>query len=303
MTIFSAYKRGLQSTFQIKKLWLFLFLINLLFAFLAVSPFSDLLESELANSRAIQNILGGFDYTVFMEFYQQNSGQIWSIVGQAITLLLVFFLFNIFFSGGIVSTLHKNPNQFTFRNFWYDCSQFFWRMLRLTFYFLIFHAALFGLFGFIYFILIEGGSNENLKSEVPIISMAKIVFPIYGVFALILSMIHDYAKIHIVSEDPKIITKPIIETIKLVFKNIGKTLPLYVLCVVTFFLIFAIYRLFQNLISDDNLTGIFMMFLVSQLFLFGRIGVKLLNLGSATWLYKSLTNHPVVHVDQGFEEV
>ena len=93
MNIFSAYKSGLKTTFRHWKLWLFLFLINLLFAFLAAGPFSDLMESELANSTVINDILGGFDYTVFLEFYLKNSGQIWSMIGQALTLIFVFFAF------------------------------------------------------------------------------------------------------------------------------------------------------------------------------------------------------------------
>jgi hypothetical protein len=303
MKVFSAYKKGLKSTFQKKKMWLFLYLINLLFAFLAAGPFSDLLESELANSKVIQHIFGGFDYTVFMEFYQQNSGAIWAFLGQAIILVFVFFVFNIFFSGGIINTFYKNKEHFILRNFWYDCSQFFWRFLRLTFYFLMFHAVLLAIFGVLFYTIIEGGSNANLVSEVTIISGAKIIFPIYAISAIILSMIQDYAKIHIVSGDKKMLTKPILEVFKLTFKNFVKTASLYLLNILTILIIFGIYRLLQTPFTSDNMMGIFILFLVGQLFLFGRIGVKLLNLGSATWMYKYIANQPIVEVDQGFEEV
>ena len=218
------------------------------------------------------------------------------MIGQALMLIFVFFAVNIFFSGGIVSSFFEETQKFTFRNFWYECSRFFWRFLRLTFYFLIFHAVLFGIFGFIYYSLIEGGSNANLVSEVTIVSTAKIILPIYGIFAIVLSMIQDYAKIHLVAGDKKILTKPILETFKLVFRNFGKTFPLYLLNILTLVLIFGIYRLFQNCISDDNSIGILLMFLVSQFFIFGRIGVKLLNLSSATYLYKDFDNQSVAEV-------
>ena len=116
-------------------------------------------------------------------------------------------------------------------------------------------------------------------------------------------MIQDYAKIHIVSGDKKMLTKPILEIFKLTIKNFVKTASLYLLNILTILIIFGIYRLLQTPFTSDNMTGIFILFLVGQLFLFCRIGVKLLNLGSATWMYKYIANQPIVEVDQGFEEV
>ncbi len=288
MKIFSAYQQGLAATFQHKKMWLCLYLLNFGFALLAALPFSNLIESRLGNSLIVNKLMDGFSYTVLMDFYYEYLESIWVVIDQSIYLIIAFLLLYIFLSGGILSTFLNSEASFSFKRFWAGCGQFFWRFFRLTVYFLIFHGILFFTFFLIFMTWIKWADPNRLISEVTLLTAGKTLTPIYLLLATLLSMIQDYAKIQIIQDNPKIFTHSVVNSLKLVFTNFKKTVGLYFLVVFSSLLVIALYALLQNMFSNSTGMGIFLLFLLGQMFLLARIGIKLLNFASASSMFQAL---------------
>ena len=284
MSIFSAYMEGLKTTFRNGKLWLLLYGLNFLLALMLAYPLSGFLESKLSTTLPVDKLFNGFDYTIVNDILKKYGDALSVFSNISVLAAMLFLLFSVFAVGGILNVfLHHLPTRQAgntstkLSNFWNGAGKYFWRMLRLTFYFLIIHVLVAFIFINLYGALTAGGF-EKYDSEKYLWQVAYVILPIYLFFATIFFMIQDYAKIHIVSSDKKWITQPILDAFRFVFKNFGKTLLLYFLNLLTFLIVFFIYWKINGPLGPNSIS---LAFILGQAFVIFRIGSKLLNLGSA----------------------
>lgn len=286
--ILKAYQEGWKKVWIDKKMWVLLYLLNFAFALLTAFPFSGFLSKTVGHTLANSKMLGGFDYEFVTDFMREYGGGMSVILNLSFGIIGLFFIFSIFWMGGILSVLKVNSPTFSFQKFWQGSTIYFWRLTRLTFYFFIMHALVLGIFVFLF--ISQGVNPLEVESEIPIINRFKIFVPIYLILATILFMIQDYAKVHIIHHDGKVITQPIKSAFRFVFKNFRKCFGLYLLNILTFFTFFGIYWLLSNSFKSDTTPTILLFFIIGQIFILSRIAVKLLNLGSAFSLYEECRN-------------
>ncbi len=290
MNFFSAYFKGIWLAIRKIKMWVFLYIINLIFAMLAAVPLSNLIQSKVGRSLAPGRMLPDFDYTIYQDFMNAYGDEFSVIMGQSRLIFVFYFFLSLFLVGGILTILKNHAEKFSFQAFWSGCTVYFWRMLRLTFYFLIIHMAIAGVFAaLVYYGWFKDGL-EAVESEVDMINAVKFVLPVYLIFASFFFLIQDYAKIHVVHKNPNWLFRSFWKSFAIVFRNFLKTYPLYLLNVLTFVIIFGIFWYFRFSNNMDNMTNIALTFAIGQAFIFARIGTKLLNLGSATLMYQSIMN-------------
>jgi hypothetical protein len=123
-----------------------------------------------------------------------------------------------------------------------------------------------------------------MESDVQFLWYLRIVLPIYLFVALVIAIIYDYVKIHVVMQDANPMTKAFGAGVRFVSRHFGSVLLLYGINLIILAAMFFIYTLIKHFIPGASGSGILIGFLLSQLFLFGRIGVKLLVLSSANAL-------------------
>lgn len=280
MDFIQAYLTGLRSTFQQQKLWLLLYALNFLFAMFLAFPLSSYLDDKLGNTLAIDKLKEGFDYTVFYDFMKDYGDIAGFILDQSLVGLGLYLILSIFLIGGILKIFIEKPKHSSLSAFWDGASSYFWRMLRLTVYFIIIHFLLLVLF-FTIFSFLTAGGLERFRNESEIIQRGLVLTPIYLFFATVVFMIQDYAKINLVSTNSRYLFQPIWQSVRWISKNFTQSFLLYILNFLTFGILFAIY--WQ--VEPNN--ALFLAFIISQLFILSRIGTKLLNLASATQLYQS----------------
>ena len=285
MKSLKAYLIGWSEVFRSWKLCLLLYVLNFLVAFISLIPLSSFLSQTVGQSLSLNRSLDKFDYAFLSDFFNAYGEGVLIILDQSIVLLILYFLVSIFLMGGIIYVIKNATESFRFSSFWKGCAAYFGRMFRLTIYFLLFHGALLSIF-FMLFVA-NGISPFELESEAEMIHCLRLYAPIYVLFAVLLFMIQDYAKIHMVYSDKKIITVPILESFSLVFRNIPNFLLLYLLNIGTFLLLVYIYYTLNHVFQPNDMTTITIVFLLGQAFVLGRIVVKILNLASANHLYKS----------------
>ena len=273
-------------------MWLLLYLLNFCFALIGVIPLSGFLNQTLAHSLENTQLLNGFDYTFFQDFLSAYGVGLSAILDQSMLLIVLFFIFSIFLVGGMLHIL-KSQESFTYGRFLQGCTHYFWRLFRLTLYFLILHFALIGFCLFLLNFLTNGLSPFELDSDVQVVNALKITAPLYILLATILFMIQDYAKIHLIHEDITMLTKPFWQSFRIVFRNFGSFFLLYLLNFATFLLFLGLYWLIGESVEVRTGSMVFIFFLIAQTYVFARIGVRVVNLASATLLYQDLEKEEV----------
>lgn len=279
MAVVQSYQLGWKKVWKNKKMWVLLYLLNFVFALLGSVPFSGFLSKSLGNTLATSDMLNGFDYTFISDLMREYGSGLNVIMNLSIGIILLFFIFSIFWMGGILSILKNEEADYSFQKFWQGSALYFWKFTRLTIYFSFFQIILLSIFVLIFVSM--GISPFEVESELEIIWRFVILFPIYLLLATILFMIQDYAKIHIMYQESTWITSSIKNAFRFVGQNFGKCLGLYLLNILTFFVFFIIYWILSNSFDSNTSLTILMLFFIGQAFIFSRIAVKLLNLGSA----------------------
>ncbi len=280
MRFLDAYRMAWKLLWGHKKMWLLLYVCNVLFALVAVLPLQRFLNSELGHSLAIGQSLGDFDYTFLMDVLNEYGGSISLILNQAFVIVGLYWLFSVFLKGGILEKLVgylKGENEVSF---WSGCGKYFFRLFRLAVYFGILQGGLLFLMWMLFQSISGGLSPFELESDRDWVNTFKILMPIYGFLAMVLLMLHDYAKVFVVKLDKTLLFRPIWMTFKTVLGSFVSCLLLYLLNVLTFLVVFGLYYFFQQGMVTTTDAFILLAFLVGQLFVFGRLGVRLLNLGS-----------------------
>lgn len=263
-------------------LLLWLYLLNVGFALVAAIPLHNLIENKVGDSLAISRLMPNFDYTIVQDFLREYGSEIGVIFQEAQFLILFYFIFSIFLTGGILEKLRFTPAH----TFLHGGATHFWKLLRLTIYFLsIYILVLVVLGGLFNFIFLE--NFTNYASERPVVHGAIVFIGVFFLLAIFISMTQDYAKIQVIHHPQKSVFKSFWNTWGLVLKNIRKTFSLYLLNTLILLLVFGLYWWISGYFHPvDTGWKIVLTFALSQLFVLGRIACKLLNLGSATVLYE-----------------
>ena len=281
-----AYIKGWSSLLHHKQMWVMVYLANFILAFLAAIPVSGFLGNNVGHSLSLERSLSGFDYIFLYELMNEYKELINSILNQSVLFVLLFFLLSIFLIGGILNIFKKDQERFSFNVFLKGCSKYFWRMLRLTIYFLLIQALMLFVFFSVFSAMCNGLSPFEMESDKQVIDAFMLLGPIYLLVFILISMIHDYAKIHVVHQNPKFLFKTFWGSFSLVFRNFWRFSFLYLLNILTLLASFGIYWFLKGLLDASTMLSVFLMFLVIQFFVIARVGVKLLNLSSATHLYR-----------------
>ncbi|MEO1627537.1 MAG: hypothetical protein AAFV25_20470, partial [Bacteroidota bacterium] len=288
MTVLTAFGKGLILLFRSLRMWLLFYLINVGLALIVAAPLHDLIQSKLGRSMVLEDLLEGFDYSVFRDFLNldQVKGAITTINNQSVGMLLFFFVLSIFLMGGVLQRFKEHDQRFRFSHYWAGCSRYFWRLLRLTIYFSMVHAVVLGLALMLFFVLVGGGNLESLSSEAEYFWALQIVLPVYALLASVFFMVQDYAKIHLVHKDRSWLFGTFWESFYIVFSNFLRTYPLYLLQALVFVGLFAAYWYVDQQIQAIDARGVALSFALGQAFVLARIGSKFFNLASATHLYQ-----------------
>lgn len=284
----SSLKQGFQQLFQYKRIWLKLYLLTLALAAFVAYPLKTYIESKVGHSLMVKDMMEGFNYTFYNDFTNHYGDGISPILNQSSLVIILYAILLIFLMGGIIHTFLNRNEEYNRNSFWGNSAEYFWRIYRLTIYFLFIHGFVLAIFLFIYTKITKGFSPTNLESEGIIFIAIKYMTPIYILFASFFFMWQDYAKISLVKNDFKLVYKALKDSFQFIIKNFRKTFGLYLINMLLLGLVFIINYYITSAFEIRTNSTIFLSFFISQLFVITRLGLKLLNLSSAGFLYQPL---------------
>jgi hypothetical protein len=95
----------------------------------------------------------------------------------------------------------------------------------------------------------------------------------------------DYARIKIVLEDTPQVFKSLFSGLGFVFKNLGRTLLLYYLMILTSLICFGVFLILNSLIPSSVFTTVLIVFVIQQLFIASRGWLRMAVLSGQSALY------------------
>ena len=272
MSIFDAFSTGTARIWLQKRVLLWLYVINLLFAAVIVAPyrqaFGDLNKTDLADQ-----FVAGFPVDVAFEYLRQHSLAMKSLGVVALGLGVFYLLFNIFLTGGIVAALSVE-HRVAFRRFFHDAARYFWRFLRLFVLLIVVVGALMAGYG--------AGLNPQIEKlqEAAVTDRAAFLWRVSSVAVLLIVMslvlmVFDYAKVRTVVERRRSVFIATILAFAFSVRRFWQTIPLFFLNLLILCLLFGVYLVVRSQFSNATTVSLICLFVVQQLFVLSRIWMRL----------------------------
>lgn len=287
MNFLVGYFVGIWNTVRRARMWLLLYFITLVFAVLLAIPFFDVMDQSIGNSMELPKLLSGYDHTVVDDFLHIHGQKLGAVFGQFKGFTLFFVLLYIFLTGGILQTYDLLSEKFSGQRFWSGCTNNFWRVFRV---FLLFFVIQILVALLVYYPLGEffGKGFDGVKDERTFYKVGAFAVGIHILIASFFGMISDYTKVRLIKKNEYSVFKEAWQSTKFVVRHFFKTYPLYLLNLLTFVGLVALYVFLGHRIGMVSKTTIVIMLVIQQLFVFLRIGTKLMNLASISAMYDAV---------------
>ncbi len=291
MISWKAFKNGTVRIWSHKKLVLWLYLINVLFAAVLVLPFRKLV-SKISRTDLSEDFVRGFHLNSFLDFWAEHSTGFKSLGLAAVALGLLYLLFYVYLTGGIVATL-ASDSRITLRRFSTGAGRFFWRYVRLLLIFLVVFGG------------ILAANSEWLEpyvsdqEKIATTDRASFLWSVGNQAAIFLAaafalMVFDYAKIRTVIQRRRSMVVAVFSALGFVLRRPIRTVSLFAMNLLILVLLFTFYLLAENLLSNATYASMFTLLIVQQLLILGRIWMKLSFFASQIKLYEDALA-PAVH--------
>ncbi len=303
MKAFINFVKGFHTSRKYFRMVILLLVFNLLFSLILAVPMYTSLEESIGGSEVGDRMVKEFDYIWWEEFRDQSRGIEKtfspSILGKGAVLdnfvhllhfgktglprvILVFgafyMLLHTFLSGGIISVFAGDSSAFSIRGFFSGAGKLAPRFFLLMILSLIFFFFVIVLKDF--FSTITDRVSSTAISEIfPFyLSLIFSIF-VYVVF-LFFQMVFDYARIKTALEDSQNVLLTIWDAFVFVFKNIGSTMGLFYLLLLTNLALTFVFIILKEIIPQSSAVCVAVVFVIQQAFICSLIWIR-------CWLYSS----------------
>lgn len=281
-----------QLTGSLRFVWL-IYAITLVLGLLAALPFYNTMLAEDQNSRAFLNLLDGFDYTVYSDFMHRSERALSPLMSVGRWLGVLYIFLSIFFAGGILMLFSPSSQRVSRGEFMAVCSAYIGRYVRL-----FGVVGLFVLAGAVIWLVmgvLVGFLLSDAFTERGLFWIGILFFGLFVLSATLILCIGDYAKILMFRHDEQRALRAFGQAGRFVLRNLTRTYGLYWLFIGLGTALFGLYFLLDGLILMQNWFTILLMFIVQQMLIFGRVGIKVWSLGAASNMYDSLPKLEIIH--------
>lgn len=287
-----------------------------LITLLTVLPFSVFmryaLEAHLGNSMIAEQAATGLHVQWWSEFTAQAGplGQTFEprIIGFAAVLdnlsavldaearpapivwLGGFYLLVwLFLSGGILDRYGRARPTYS-HEFFTACGVFFLRFLRLVPFMALAYYVLFAVVHGALFDATFAALTRDVTVERTAFFMRLGLYAVFGALLLVVNVIFDYAKVRAVVEDRRSMVGAIVAGARFVRRNAASVAALYVLTGALFIALLLLYALVAPGAASTG-AGVWIGVVITQLFLLGRLWIRLVFLASETALFQGRLAH------------
>src|SRR6185437_5618025 len=260
-------------------LW-WIFAVNFILAFFSIHGIVPRVGNILDHSMAAQRLVKGFDVGAFSELMLQPGVSPLDVSPAAMAYSLVFFVFMLFVTGGILE-VYRRDSRVTTAEFFESSGAFFWRFVRLLIFLLLCLIP-------IAIVRVIASRISGHIEDTAVSAMTSVWFSIaFGVIILFLLLVlrlwFDMAEIHSVAQNERKMLRSLAAAWRLTFGNFrrlgGLFLGITILCAAGFG--FGLW-LWMYVLPPAAITGAFFL---SQAMILWWIGMRLWQRSSETLWY------------------
>lgn len=201
MSVIRSIGAGIGGTFRKRRLLLYLWAVNIVFALAVSAAPLVLIQKELGHS-LLGSSIGVFDIPWLGEMVLKYQEALPALAAGLAVPALLFILLYVFLNGGILGRLLDREGPVTLAAFLSDCGRYAGRFFRLFLMSLVFYAVLFG--GLLS--LVSAGLKpwlEGARTEWPLLILSNLRFLVGLLLLSIVHMVFDYARIVIVADEER----------------------------------------------------------------------------------------------------
>ncbi len=201
-----------------------IFAINLILGFSSAMPLVHRIGAVTDHSLAARRLVNGFDIGAYSELLATPDVNVRSAVPESTAAVLVFFVFMLFLTGGILA-VYANEYKLSTREFFANCGAFFWRCVRLfLFIAIILTPIVIGGHALLHWggKLINDAAGEKTGYWVSLLAILLTMLVMMAV-----RLWFDMAQVRAVIEDERGMLRNCLRTFKLTFSHFGSLFWLY----------------------------------------------------------------------------
>jgi len=200
-----------------------------------------------------------------------------------------YLLLWLFLAGGIVDRYARNRPTRS-HEFFTACGVYFVRFLRLAPSIAITYYALFAYVHPLIFDDLYGQLTYGLTADRTAFFYRLALYLLFGSMLAFVSIIFDYAKVRAVVEDRRSMVGAIVSSVRFVRRNAGAVLFVYLANGLFFLVVLVIYAVLAPGVGGTPLR-IWTGFAVGQLYVIGRLAIRLVTFASETALFQTRLAH------------
>jgi hypothetical protein len=257
------------------------FAVGLILSLVGTRGMLDRVSAALDHSMASSRLTNGFDLSAVIELASMPDAPLQVTQSGGATVSLVFLIFMVFTTGGIIATYVRDERP-EVGNFFEACGYHFWRFFRLTIYLLI---ALIPV-GIVVAIAVAMNSSIDEKSisPMPAVHFAEGAAVLVLFLLMVVRLWFDMTEVIAVAEDEKRMHKALRLSAVLLAKNFFSLFWLYLRISVVSWLVMglALYLWMARLSPASNIAA----FLIGQLAILFWIGTRLWQRASEAQWYR-----------------
>lgn len=201
-----------------------IFAVNFILAFFSIHGVVPRVGNVLDHSLAAQRLVKGFDLGAFGELMLQPGVSPLDVSPAAMAYSLVFFVFMLFITGGILE-VYRRDSRVTTAEFFESSGAFFWRFVRLLIFLLLCLIPI----AILHRILHSAADHID---ETGVSAMASIWFSIAAGIVLLFLLIvlrlwFDMAEVHSIAQNERSMRRSLAVAWRLTLGNFGRLFWLY----------------------------------------------------------------------------
>jgi hypothetical protein len=281
MKILIAFKYSALRSMKIWKGVLLVWFSSLLTAGLVAIPVKKALMAGFSDSMITERLARGIRLEVFSDLGPVLKSIVSLISGGLVMAILVWFILNVFFTGGIFQNIRNSEDKFRVRNFLGDSARNFWSFLVIdSVMSVIFVAVIF----LVIILPVSIVSQSDAVSDGTILRTVMISFYVFLFVTTILLLVADYARAWQVSNTRN-------GSFRAIGFGFGRTFRTFFLSMPAMIVLLAVQALFGWLVlsvlpaySPVKGSGVFLFLVLSQMMFFVKIMLKVWRYGSITSL-------------------
>ena len=220
----SAFWGGAGLVWRRQRVLWWIFAVNFILAFFSIHGVVPRIGSVLDHSLAAQRLVNGFDVGAFSELLLQPGISPLSVSPAAMAYSLVFFVFMLFVTGGILE-VYRRDSRVSTAEFFESSGAFFWRFVRLVIFLLlcIIPVAIFD----VILRTIGNHIDERAISAMTIVWFRIAAGIVLLFLLLILRLWFDMAEVHSVAQNERRMRRSLAVAWRITFANFGRLFWLY----------------------------------------------------------------------------